>query len=439
MKAIVSFFITISLAATCAAQQDSAVNKKFSIHWQATAIPQYHFGFKSPYSGLNSLQASEPLKTSFTTTLYLAYKPFRSTYLVFDPEAAGGKGLSKTLGVAGFPNGEIYRVGDPAPKPYIARLYVEQRFPLSDKKEAVEGGLNAIQETTNKEYISVLAGKFSLTDFFDNGAISHDPRTQYLNWGLMGSGAWDYPANVRGYTLGLVIQALYHDFALRYAITSMPTEANGASLQWKYNKAMGQVLELEKEHLWQKDDTHFGTLHAGVFWNKARMGNYETSIKNSLPSYAPDITDSRVYGRDKFGFYGSIDNHFGKFHHFIKASWNDGKNETWAFTEIDRSFATGVSLDGSLWKRNNDHFGMAILANRLSKPHRDYIAAGGYGFLIGDGKLNYAPEEIAECYYSFNFFKWLYISPDYQFILHPAYNKDRGPVNVAGLRVHVEI
>jgi high affinity Mn2+ porin len=415
-------------------------NRKFSIHGQATIIPQYHFKFNAAYSGNNSLQTSEPTRTSFSTTIFLKYKPFRNSYIVFNPEAAGGKGLSKTLGIAGFSNGEVYRVGDPAPKPFIGRLYWEQRIPLSNEIEKVEDDINQIAENTHKDYISIIAGKFSLTDFFDDSQISHDPRTQFYNWALMGNGAWDYPANTRGYTMGTVVQALYKDWAARTAITTVPIEANGPELQFKWGKAMGFVLELEKTHLFQKNEHQFSTLHLGYFINYANMGNYKASndIIYFIPGTPPDITVTRAYGRTKWGFYGNIDNHFGSIHFFVKASINDGKNESWAFTEIDKSFTTGIQLDGDLWKRKDEKIAIAYINNNLSTSHRQYLEKGGYGFLIGDGKLNYGAEQIIEAYYSVHVVKKIFLSPDYQFVWHPAYNQDRGPVHIIGLRLHAD-
>lgn len=429
------------LAVTVTAQTDSGTQltkRKYSLHAQATLIPQYHFGFHAPYQGDNSLQVKEPILASISATAYLNVHFARHSYLVFNPEAAGGKGLSKTLGIAGFPNGEVYRVGDPKPKPFIARLYIEQRIPLNTEKEWVDDDQNQVAGYTNKNYLSLIAGKFSLTDFFDNSLISHDPRTQFMNWSLMSNGAWDYPANTRGYTMGIVLQAIYQNWAFRSALTTVPIEANGPELQFKPGKAMGIVWELEKANLFRKDDTHFSTLHTGLFLNKARMGNYQQSIQTTAGTTTPDITDSRVYGRTKWGYYFSMDNHFGAVHYFIKTSWNDGNNESWAFTEIDKSLATGFQFDGTWWKRKEDVFGVAIVLNGLSADHHTYLSKGGYGFLIGDGALNYAKEKITEIYYSCKICRHFFLSPDYQLIINPAYNKDRGPVSAVALRLHTE-
>jgi high affinity Mn2+ porin len=321
-------------------------------------------------------------------------------------------------------------------------LYVEHRFAIGKEKENVDEEANVIAENANKNYVSVIAGKFALLDFFDGCETSHDPRTQFLNWALMGSGAWDYPANVRGYTFGVVAQLHLNNWGVKIASTSVPTEANGSDMEWKSSDASGNVFEVEKKKLFafSKRKKHFADLIGGIYWNRARMGNYEQSIATALPTFsAPDVTDSRSLGRSKFGYYITMDNHFGKVNQFIKYSWSDGKNETWAFTEIDRSIATGLAFDGSLWKRKEDKIGIAYVNNGLSDSHKKYLSLGGNGFIIGDGKLNYGTEQIVELYYSCNVWKKIFVTPDYQFISHPAYNKDRGPVSVFSLRLHVEL
>jgi high affinity Mn2+ porin len=232
---------------------------------------------------------------------------------------------------------------------------------------------------------------------------------------------------------------LYHNWATRAAITTVPIEANGPELQFKWGKAMGFVLELEKSHLFQKNERQYSTIHLGYFINYANMGSYQQSIANaSLFGTAPNIESTRQYGRTKWGFYGNIDNEFGSFHLFLKASINDGKNESWAFTEIDKSITTGLQFDGDLWKRKQDRFAIAYINNNLSSTHRQYLENGGYGFLIGDGKLNYGAEQIIETYYSMHLTKQIFLSPDYQFVINPAYNKDRGPVHIIGLRLHAD-
>jgi high affinity Mn2+ porin len=440
VKLMVTLYLLFGTLPAFTQNKPDTTDKKYSLHAQFTTVPQYHFDFKAPYTGDNSLLPHEPPQTSFTSTLFFAYQPFRHTYFVFNPEATAGKGLSKTLGLAGFSNGEIYRVGDPSPHLFIARLYAEQQFPLSGRKEKTDEDLNQVKETKNADYLSVIAGKFSISDFFDVSAICNDPRTQFLNWALMGSAAWDYPANTRGYTMGTVVQFVYHNYAVRGALTTVPTEANGPNLQFRWNKAMGSVFEFKKNKLFYRNDKVFSDFTFGFYHNIADMGNYAQALKNALPIFkTPDVTTTRQYGRTKTGWYVGMDNHFSKIHYYINYSRDDGKNETWAFTEIDRSFATGLHFDGDLWKRANDHIGVAFVVNGLSNDHEKYLAAGGYGFIIGDGKLNYGHEQITEVYYSLGLTKYLFISPDYQFVKNPAYNKDRGPVHIVSVRLHVEL
>ena len=274
-----------------------------------------------------------------------------------------------------------------------------------------------------------------MADFFDGNEFSHDPRTQFMNWSLMDNGAWDYPANTRGYVLGAFTELGQPNWTLRFAFTMVTTTANGAIWDAKIQKANTQTLEYERRYTINGQK---GTVRVLGFLNNGKFGNYTQAIAQN-PT-APVVDTTQAYGRHKYGFGISADQYLSKdFGVFAKASYNDGHTETWFFTEIDRSLSFGGVLKGSSWKRSDDELGLAFVGNGLSAPHRDYLADGGYGFLIGDGKLNYSPEMIAELYYKVNAFqKKFWLTPDYQFILHPAYNADRGPVNVFSLRAHIE-
>lgn len=414
-------------------QNDSIAEKKWALHYQATVIPQAHADFQARYSGDKSMLTSESPKVSLTTTLFIGRRLWKNATAFFNPELSGGSGLSKAQGIAGFPNGETFRIGSSTPKLYLARLYFEQKFALTSLQEQQDDDINQVKTASPVKYVSVQAGKFSLSDFFDNNQYSHDPRSQFLNWSLMSAGAWDYPANTRGYTIGAV--AGYHTplFSARAGITQVPKEANGPDLDSHIGKAFGTIAEIEQKFLLSANGNLVVRL-AG-FYNQAHMGNY-TEALTIVPF--PDVTATRKYSRSKTGLY--LNSEYNRSHggFFLRASSNDGKNETWAFTEIDRSFSIGASFDGSRWKRNNDRWGLAFVNNGISAPHRRYLEKGGYGFIIGDGGLNYSTEFIIELFYSIGLLKnHLYLSPDYQFVLHPAYNKDRGPVNVYGIRFHI--
>src|ERR1700744_2802063 len=420
---------------TFAFAQDTVKEQRFNLHFQQTIITQYKPAFSAPYSGQNSLSTAAETQSSITSTLFGGARLWKGAEAYFNPEISGGAGLSKTLGIAGFPNGETFRVGSAEPKIYIARLYFRQTFEWGKKKDTITDDQNQLAGFKSKRYFTFTVGKFGMADFFDGNEFSHDPRTQLMNWSLMDNGAWDYPANTRGYVLGLFTELGQPDWTLRFAFTMVTTTANGAVWDAKILHANTQTIEYERRYTINGQK---GTIRVLGFLNNGKFGNYAQAIAQN-PT-APVVDSSQAYGRHKYGFGISADQYLTKdFGVFAKLSYNDGNTETWFFTEIDRSLSFGGVLKGTSWKRPDDELGLAFVANGLSADHRDYLAAGGYGFLIGDGKLNYSPELIAELYYKVNAFqKKFWLSPDYQFILHPAYNADRGPVNVFGIRAHVE-
>jgi high affinity Mn2+ porin len=287
-------------------------------------------------------------------------------------------------------------------------------------------------------YISINIGKFSVMDFFDDNLYSHDPRTQFYNWALMGNAAWDYPANTRGYTYGLVAEFVKKHWSLKFGFVTVSTSPNGSIMDFNIWRSNSSALEFEESYrLGNKP----GAFRIMSYFTQARMGNYQKAINYGLAhDTIPLLDDSRETGHIKFGFGINIEQTLAtNVGFFCRGSWNDGKNETWMFTEIDRALSFGISLNGEIWKMNNDNLGLAMIVNGLSRDHRDFLKAGGYGFIIGDGTLNYAPELIAEIYYSFRFFgKSFWLTPDYQFVVNPAYNQDRGPVNIFGIRAHFE-
>ncbi len=435
MKKHIPLLIPLLSVIKIACAQDTLKQERFSFHFQQTIITQFKPAFSADYSGLNSLSTQKETQSSITSTFFGAARLWKGAEAYFNPEISGGSGLSKTLGVAGFPNGETFRVGAAEPKIYIARLYFKQNFEWGAEKDTIEGDANQLAGLKSKRYFSIAVGKFGMADFFDNNAFSHDPRSQFMNWALMDNAAWDYPANTRGYVIGSTIELGQPTWALRFAFTMVTTQANESVWDAKIGKANTQTLEFEKRYMIKGNK---GTLRLLAFRNNGKFGDYNLAVAQN-PT-APNVDTTHAYGRHKYGFGINAEQYLTKdFGVFAKASYNDGHTETWFFTEIDRSVTFGGVLKGNSWKRNDDEAGLAFIGNGLSAPHRNYLAAGGYGFLIGDGKLNYAPEMIAELYYKINAYqKKFFITPDYQFILNPAYNKDRGPVNVFSVRAHVE-
>ena len=409
----------------------------FSAHAQATLVTQKHGEFTSPYIGPHSLIPAEPARTSMTGTVFLDMRVWQdggnSTEMVFDPEVAGGLGFSGVQGIAGFPNGEITRVGAPEPVPYIARLFLRQTWCLGDETEKVEDEANQIAGTRPVERLTLVAGKMAASDIVDDNRYSHDPRTQFLDWSIMYNSAWDYPANVRGYTYGVALDYNQRTWAWRYGIFAEPAVANGSELDPRFVKANGQVTEWEVRYT---ANGRPGKLRLLAYLNHAHMGDYREAIE-AMP-VNPDITRTRRY-RFKYGFGLNWEQELTRdLGVFSRLGWNDGHTESWAFTEVDRTAVLGLSLKGRCWCRPDDVVGLAGALNGISQDHRDYLAAGGLGFLLGDGRLRYGPEEILETYYDFQVRKGIFVTAAFQEVNHPGYNVDRGPVSVGTLRVHLE-
>ena len=410
----------------------------WSLHFQQTLIQQWHQDLSPRYAGDHSLLARENAKLSFTSTLFIGRRLWRNAAVYFNPEVAGGSGLSGATGIGGAPNGETFRIGDPAPQLYLARLYVRQVWALNSETQDFPDDFNEVAGPRPTRYLALNVGKFSVADYFDQNSYSHDPRTQFFNWSLMSAGSWDYPANVRGYTVGAVLEYITPALALRAGVGAMPTDANGPSLDYNYGKAQALTAELTKPYTL---NGHPGAVRLLGFRNQAAMGSYRLAVQQAGPA-GPDVTAVRANGRTKYGFVLNAEQELSKeVGAFGRLSYNDGHNETWAFTEIDRSLSLGLTSTGARWHRPTDRLGAALVANGLSAAHRAYLAAGGSGFILGDGQLAYGLEYIGEVYYSFDFPRYhAAISPDYQIVINPGYNTNRlpGPVHIVALRLHVE-
>ncbi len=428
----------ISLTTTIATAQitDSSLNEKISFHTQATIITQFKPVFKAKYTGTNSLLSTAEQQTSITATLFAGAKLWKGASLFFNPEISGGAGLSGVYGVADATNGETFRVGTTEPKVYLARLFLRQVFKLNNNTVYQSSGFNQLAGKTPAKYIGVTVGKIGVADYFDNNAYSHDPRTQFICWSLMGNGAWDYPANTRGYIPGIVIEYVTPTYQLRYGLSLVSLEANGNDIDYTIKKANSSTIEYTRNFSIKAKP---GKIRILTYFTTTHMGNYNESVQ--LNPQMPDIISNRKYGRTKYGFGINAEQAITKdAGMFFRTSWNDGKNETWAFTEIDHSISLGLSSNGNKWKRPNDNIGLAYVLSGISAPHRNYLQHGGKGFMLGDGKLNYGYEQLAELYYSAELkINSLYLSGFYQFLVNPGYNKDRGPVNVFSIRFHVII
>jgi high affinity Mn2+ porin len=428
----------LSAVGVSAQQTDTPVTpERWNLYFQATSIGQYHGRFTSPYSDAFSLQDYPERDVSLTTTIFFGLRLSDLTTLIFDPEIAGGRGFSGVNGLANSSNGELPRVASAEPKPYLARLYISHDFALGSGTEAVESDENQLAGNRPVRRYTITAGRFTLTDFFDDNRYSHDPRTQFIGWAAMYNGAWDYPADVRGYTWGWVHELHLKQWSFRYASAGMPKVANGSQMDRRIFVNRGDVVEGERR--WTAAQ-HDGAVRLLGYINHAYAGTYAEAIRLAQQSGgAPDVTATRRNGTMKYGLGISADQELTRdIGIFLRLGWNDGKTESFAFTAMDRLATGGISFKGARWHRSNDNVAGEITFGGISGVHAQYLAMGGHDFEIGDGALEYAPETVAEMYYSAKLFEGFFATFDLQHDANPAYNEARGPVWIPSIRLHTE-
>ena len=414
-----------------AAELPSATERRWNLHGQATVIGQAHPRFSAAYSGPHSLQPGNDIRETVTLDLMAGARLWRGVEFYLDGLMWQGFGLSKTFGAAAFPNGEAFKVGTDVPNVNLARAFLRWNIGLGGEREAVEDAPFQLAGRRDASRLTFTIGKLSAKDLFDNNAYANDPRTQFMNWGLMANGGWDYAADSLGNITGAAVELCQPQWAARYGFFQVPRVSNGLALDLKVLQAWSMAAEVERRYAaWD----HPGAARLLGYLTRAHMGRYEATLAD--PSLGADIALTRRY-RYKFGFGINVEQQLsGDLGVFLRAGWSDGRNETWAFTEVDRTVSLGISLKGSAWGRPEDTFGLAGVLNGLSGDHRAFLAAGGIGLILGDTRLNYRPEQVLEAYYSLKVAKHLWMSPDYQFIRNPGYNADRGPAHVLGLRFH---
>jgi high affinity Mn2+ porin len=342
-----------------------------------------------------------------------------------------GFGLSRTLGVESFPNGEAFRVGTDVPHVNLARVLIRQTIGLGGDEETVEDDQFQLAGKRDISRVTFTVGRMSAKDIFDNNSYANDPRTQFMSWGLMANEAWDYPADSLGFMTGAAVELNEPGWAARYGFFQVPKVANGTALDSHFLEAWAMVTELERRFSIQG---HPGAVRLLGYLNRAHMGNYSAAL--SAPGV--DITQTRAY-RYKYGFGLNAEQEIVKdLGVFTRLGWSDGKNEGWMFSDVDYAMSAGLSVKGELWNRANDTFGLAGVFSGISGTHQQFLANGGVGILAGDGALSYGWEKTLETYYDFQIWKTIHATLDYQFISDPAFNRDRGPVNVFAARLHWE-
>lgn len=408
----------------------------WNVHGQTTAIAQGYPSFRSPYQGQNSLPGAGRTRETWTVGAFLGWRLWDGGEFYFNPEIAQGFGIGSTLGLAGFSNGEAQKGGAEYPKFRAQRYFFRQTFGLGGEQEEVVDAANQLPGKRDIDRVTVTVGRFAVGDYFDGNSYAKDPRADFMNWAMWASGAYDFPADLPGFTRGAVVELNRKDWAIRAGLFQVPSQPNSDVLTFNTG---GAVIELEERYAIIQQP---GKLRLGAFANRGNTGNYREALAISDANPGININDIMVADRkerEKYGFYVNAEQQImTDVGVFARASWNDGRNEILSFTDIDRSVSGGVSIKGSYWGRPSDTVGLGGAINGLSGAHRDFLAAGGNGLLIGDGRLNYSTERILETYYALALDKTFTLTADYQLIANPAYNADRGPVSIFSSRLHAE-
>ncbi len=415
------------------ATADEVPSEAWAVHGQFTYVEQEVSDFNAPYAGPDSLTPRRGKETT-DLTLYLGARLWKGAEWWINPELDQGFGLNNTLGVAGFPSGEAYKIGENQPYFRLPRVFVRQTVDLAGQREAVEADANQLGEDRSVNRWVFTVGKFGVADIFDVNQYAHDPRNDFLNWSAIDAGSFDYAADAWGYTVGTAAEWYQGTWTTRLGIFDLSTVPNSAHLDPGFHEFQ-MVAELEKRHTLLD---RRGKLMVTVFDSRGRMGLLDSAVQLAQATGQPvNITAVRQY-RSRLGVDLNLEQQLiqdlGFFARVGKAA---GNVETYEFTDIDRSVELGLSLAGARWHREHDTFGLAALVNNISADRQRYLNAGGLGILVGDGQLPHpGPEQILETYYSAQLFSHAELSFDYQWVDHPAYNRDRGPVSIYAVRLH---
>jgi high affinity Mn2+ porin len=433
VRSLVSAALVASALTPTVHAQD-ADDGRFRVDWQVTNVTQRHDRFHSPYSGPNSLKADESTKETTDATLFLGWRIQPTTELWVNPEVDQGFGLSDTLGVAGFPSGEAYKVGSNSPYLRLQRVFLRHTVSLGGETQRLDAAPNRFATEVSADNLVFTIGRYSAVDLFDTNRYAHDPRGDFLNWSVIDAGTFDYAADPWGYTWGAAAEWTTGAWTSRFGIFQLSELPNEKIVRPSLRQSMS-AIELEHRHA---VGGQAGAVRLLVFNNRANMATYRDAVLAAGAGSAPDLATVRRKS-SKPGVSLNVEQELPHgWGAFLRAGANEGAKEAFEFTEIARTVSVGTTLSGASWSRADDRTGLALVENRIPSDTQSYFKAGGLGILIGDGNLTYGPERIAEWYYAARLGRHVTVSLDLQRIVHPAYNRDRGPVSVVGLRLHLE-
>ena len=414
-------------------------SSRFWLSGQMNFIFQANPAFHAEYIGPNSFGPKYQKATSRVLTLYTGAQLNASTELLADVEETGGSALSTGLGMASFPNLDIVRNPSLTKEPYFSRWMIHKVFALSRDKVENQRTWLSLFDKLPRRHLEIRLGKFSTVDFFDLNSVGSDTHFQFNNWAIDNNGAYDYAADTRGYTVGLIADYEDRNWGFRFAEALMPKVANGIDLVWKPWQVHAENFEYELRHGMIPKKP--GVIRILAFTNSANMGIYRDAVAQFEQHLVatPEITDHPWHITRKYGFGINLEQNVARnLTAFARFGWNNGKTESFAYTEIDQTYAVGLGALGGMWHRRQDRAGVAFVTSGISKDHQNYLADGGLGFLLGDSRLSYGRESVVETYYTAHIWRGLYVAPGLQHIVNPGYNRDRGPVLVPSVRLHTE-
>lgn len=428
--AAAALFFLLPVAAQA---QDTGDPQTLAVHGQATMVVQGVGGFTDPYRGSNSLTPKQ-VRETIDVTLYAGVRPWAGGELWVNPEIDQGFGLSNTLGVAGFPSAEAYKVGKDEPYLRLQRLFFRQTIGLGGAASAVASAMNVLGGSQTANRLVLTLGKFGVGDVFDTNRYAHDPRGDFLNWSAVDTGSFDYAADAWGYSTGVSAEWYQGAWTLRAGLFNLSKVPNGETLERDFRQYQVDV-EVEHRHMLGGQP---GAIRVTAFRNRGQFGRFDDAL--ALAAVQGQAADTALVrqrttrmGAD-VNLEQAVTSTLGV---FARAGFADGAIEPYDFTDIDRTAQLGASLNGAGWGRANDRIGLVGIVNGISRAHQRYLDAGGLGVLVGDGKLPHpGSEAIAEAYYDWQPRKGFDVTLDYQFVANPGYNRDRGPANVLALRLH---
>jgi high affinity Mn2+ porin len=433
----------------------SVAEQSWNLHFQNTDIVQGDPSFAAKYYGPNSLNSEGEVQETVAADVFLGLRLWRGAEAHVDGLMWQGFGLSKSLGVEAFPNGDSYKAGTTTPDFMFARLFIRQTIGFGGAREAVPDDQLTLAGAQDISRLTITVGRMSVLDIFDHNVYAHDPQSQFMNWAMVGNVAWDYPADQVGYTTGIAVEFNQPEWTLRYGFFQMPSQQNGFTgddpyLMWRTDDRTGSpgaygpflhdwgmLLELERRY---SVNAHPGAIRFMPFLNEANMLGNHAAI-SILQADGPHANISAANGwRYKYGFGLNWEQEMtANVGLFSRLGWNDGREQAWAYTDVNWTVSLGASVKGAVWRRPTDIFGIAGVISGASPENQRYLELGGLGILAGDGNLNYGTEKALETYYAFPVWESVSMTADYQFVSNPAFNRDRGPVSVFGARLHWEI